>query len=59
MLAEIFILRLEVMARTSRDPYTRSTSKFVPVTLPAAPSTPTSKFKYSRGLNPVGLQAKH
>ena len=42
MLAEIFILRLEVMARTSKESITRSTSQFVPVTLPAAPSTPTS-----------------
>ena len=42
MLAEIFILRLEVMARTSKKSITRSTSQFVPVTLPAAPSTPTS-----------------
>ena len=56
MLAEIFMLRLEVMARTSKESITRSTSQFVPVTLPAAPSTPTSEFKYSRGLNPVGLQ---
>ena len=42
MLAEIFILRLEVMARTSKESITRSTSQFVPVTLPATPSTQTS-----------------
>ena len=42
MLAEIFMLRLEATARASKESITRSTSQFVPVTLPAAPSTPTS-----------------
>lgn len=42
MLAEIFMLRLEVMARTSKESITRSTSQFVPVTLPATPPTQTS-----------------
>jgi hypothetical protein len=39
MLAEIFMLRLEATVRASKE---SSTSQFVPVTLPAAPSTPTS-----------------
>ena len=42
MLAEIFMLRLQVMARTSKESITLSTSQFEPLTLPAAPSTPTS-----------------
>ena len=42
MLAEIFMLRLEATARASKESMTRSTSQFVPVTLPVAPSTPTS-----------------
>jgi hypothetical protein len=42
MLGEIFMLRLEAMARTSKESITRSTSQFVPITLPAAPAKPTS-----------------
>ena len=41
MLAEIFMLRLEATVRASKS-ITRSTSQFVPITLPAAPSTQTS-----------------
>jgi hypothetical protein len=42
MLAEIFMLRLEATVRASKESITRSTSQFVPVTLPATPSTQTS-----------------
>ena len=42
MLAEIFMLRLEATVRASKEFITRSTSQFVPITLPAAPSTQTS-----------------
>jgi hypothetical protein len=35
MLAEIFMLRLEATARAAKEEVTRSTSPFVPVTLPA------------------------
>ena len=42
MLAEIFFLRLEATVRASRESITRSTSQFVPVTLPSASSTQTS-----------------
>lgn len=42
MLAEIFLLRLEATVRASRESITRSTAQFVPITLPAAPSTQTS-----------------
>jgi hypothetical protein len=34
MLAEIFMLRLEATARAAKESATRSTSAFVPVTLP-------------------------
>ena len=54
MLAEIIMLRLEVMARTSKESITRSTSQFVPVTLPAAPSTPTSDSSIRAALTPSG-----
>jgi hypothetical protein len=42
MLAEIFMLRLEVTARTRKESITRSTAQFVPINLPAAPSTQAS-----------------
>jgi hypothetical protein len=36
MLAEIFLLRLEAVARAAKDTATSSNSRFVPITLPAA-----------------------
>jgi hypothetical protein len=41
MLAEIFMLRLEATVRASKESITRSTSQFVPITLPATLSTQT------------------
>jgi len=39
MLAEIYLLRLEAIARTSKDPAPVSNTRFVPITLPlTAPS---------------------
>ena len=39
MLAEIFMLRLEANARTSKETITRSASQFVPIIFPAIGST--------------------
>ena len=37
MLAEIFLLRTEILLRASKESITASNSQFVPITLPAAP----------------------
>ena len=59
MLAEIFMLRLEVMARTAARIHHPEHVSVRARHLASGTFDADVRFKYSRGLNPVGLQAKH